>query len=41
MYLEPPEVHRLIATCAERFPKGALLFDAVPPWTAPERQGAR
>jgi O-methyltransferase involved in polyketide biosynthesis len=32
MYLQPEEVHRLIAACAERFPGGALVFDAVPRW---------
>jgi O-methyltransferase involved in polyketide biosynthesis len=30
MYLQPPEVRSLIAACAERFPGGTLLFDAVP-----------
>lgn len=29
MYLRPPEVKALIAACAERFPGGTLLFDAV------------
>jgi hypothetical protein len=32
MYLDPPDVHRLIAACAARFPGGALLFDAIPRW---------
>jgi O-methyltransferase involved in polyketide biosynthesis len=32
MYLEPADVARLIATCAERFPGGAMLFDAIPHW---------
>ncbi|MFF3753667.1 class I SAM-dependent methyltransferase [Streptomyces sp. NPDC002018] len=32
MYLRPPEVREVIATCAERFPGGALVFDAVPRW---------
>jgi O-methyltransferase involved in polyketide biosynthesis len=30
MYLPGPEVKRLIAACAERFPGGWLLFDALP-----------
>lgn len=30
MYLPPPEVRRLIAACAERFPGGSMLFDALP-----------
>ena len=30
MYLQPAEVRSLIAACAERFPGGTLLFDAVP-----------
>nr|WP_207386619.1 class I SAM-dependent methyltransferase [Protofrankia symbiont of Coriaria ruscifolia] len=34
MYLQPSEVHRLIAACAQRFPGGALLFDGVPRWFA-------
>jgi O-methyltransferase involved in polyketide biosynthesis len=29
MYLRPPEVKALIAACAERFPGGTLIFDAV------------
>jgi O-methyltransferase involved in polyketide biosynthesis len=29
MYLRPPEVEELIAACAERFPGGMLIFDAV------------
>jgi hypothetical protein len=32
MYLEPNDVHRLVHACAERFPRGALVFDAVPRW---------
>ncbi|WP_327238248.1 class I SAM-dependent methyltransferase [Streptomyces sp. NBC_01317] len=32
MYLRPAEVRELIARCAERFPGGALVFDAVPRW---------
>jgi O-methyltransferase involved in polyketide biosynthesis len=40
MYFEPPDVHRLIASCAERFPGGALLFDALPRWlSAASRRG--
>jgi O-methyltransferase involved in polyketide biosynthesis len=30
MYLRPPEVRDLIATCADQFPGGGLVFDAVP-----------
>ena len=32
MYFEYDEVRRLVAACAERFPGGALVFDAVPCW---------
>jgi hypothetical protein len=32
MYLQPAEVHGLIAACARRFRGGALVFDAVPAW---------
>ncbi len=32
MYLRPEEVRALIAACAERFPGGSLVFDAVPRW---------
>lgn len=32
MYLQPSEVHALVAACARRFPGGALLLDAVPRW---------
>lgn len=32
MYFQPAEVYRLIASCAQRFPGGALLFDTVPRW---------
>jgi len=34
MYLQPDEVRNLIAMCAKRFPGGAMVFDAVPPWMA-------
>lgn len=30
MYLRPPEVRDVIAACAERFPGGRMLFDALP-----------
>ncbi|WP_042406874.1 class I SAM-dependent methyltransferase [Streptacidiphilus carbonis] len=30
MYFRPPEVRELIAVCAEHFPGGGLVFDAVP-----------
>ncbi|MFE6051561.1 class I SAM-dependent methyltransferase [Kitasatospora sp. NPDC056446] len=32
MYLRPDEVRDLIAACAERFPGGSLVLDAVPRW---------
>ncbi|GAA0671181.1 class I SAM-dependent methyltransferase [Kitasatospora atroaurantiaca] len=32
MYLRPGEVRDLIAGCAERFPGGTLVLDAVPRW---------
>ncbi|MFJ9817734.1 class I SAM-dependent methyltransferase [Streptomyces sp. NPDC101151] len=32
MYLHPAEVRELIAGCAEGFPGGTLIFDAVPRW---------
>ncbi|MFD7984420.1 class I SAM-dependent methyltransferase [Kitasatospora indigofera] len=32
MYLRPGEVRDLIAGCAERFPGGTLVMDAVPRW---------
>jgi O-methyltransferase involved in polyketide biosynthesis len=32
MYFEPDDVRRLIATCASRFPGGAMLFDVIPRW---------
>lgn len=40
MYLRPAEVTGLIASCAERFPGGSLLFDTCPSWfTAMARLG--
>lgn len=32
MYLDPDDVHALIADCAQRFPGGRFLFDAIPRW---------
>ncbi|MEV7782062.1 class I SAM-dependent methyltransferase [Kitasatospora sp. NPDC088351] len=32
MYLQPAQVRTLIAGCAERFPGGSLVLDAVPRW---------
>ncbi|MET8626986.1 class I SAM-dependent methyltransferase [Kitasatospora sp. NPDC004669] len=32
MYLQPAQVRALIAGCAERFPGGSLVLDAVPRW---------
>ncbi len=34
MYLPPARVRDLIAACAERFPGGSLVLDAVPRWFA-------
>ncbi|MBD0695321.1 class I SAM-dependent methyltransferase [Streptomyces sp. CBMA123] len=34
MYLRPTEVRELIAACAERFPGGAMVLDAVPRWAS-------
>jgi O-methyltransferase involved in polyketide biosynthesis len=40
MYFELADVRRLLAACAERFPGGALLFDAMPRWlSAASRRG--
>jgi O-methyltransferase involved in polyketide biosynthesis len=40
MYLQPPRVRALIADCAERFPGGSLVLDAVPRWfTRLSREG--
>jgi O-methyltransferase involved in polyketide biosynthesis len=38
MYLEPGQVHDLIAACAARIADGALLFDAVPRWLSERTQ---
>ena len=38
MYLEPEQVHELIAACAARIPAGGLLFDAVPRWLSERTQ---
>jgi O-methyltransferase involved in polyketide biosynthesis len=32
MYLEPDDALGLIHDCAERFPRGQMVFDSVPPW---------
>lgn len=32
MYLDPADVHTLIAACARRFGGGALMFDSIPHW---------
>ena len=32
MYFDPEEVRRLIATCAQRFPRGGMMFDVIPRW---------
>ncbi|MFF3005565.1 class I SAM-dependent methyltransferase [Kitasatospora sp. NPDC057940] len=34
MYLRPEEVRALIAACAERFPGGSMVLDAVPRWVS-------
>jgi O-methyltransferase involved in polyketide biosynthesis len=39
MYLDPAEVHRLIALCAERFPDATMLFDAVLRWFSASLRG--
>jgi len=38
MYLEPEQVHELIAACAARIGDGGLLFDAVPRWLSERTQ---
>ena len=38
MYLEPGQVHELIAACAARIGGGGLLFDAVPRWLSDRTQ---
>ncbi|NLU71320.1 class I SAM-dependent methyltransferase [Streptomyces sp. HNM0575] len=38
MYLRPEEVRELVAGCAEGFPGGALVFDAVPKWFSARTQ---
>jgi O-methyltransferase involved in polyketide biosynthesis len=41
MYLQPDEVRSLIAACAERFPGGTLVFDAVPHFLAEQSRRER
>lgn len=41
MYLPPPDVRRLIAACARRFPGAELVLDAVPRWFTRPRARAR
>ena len=41
MYLQPDEVHELIAECARRLPGASLVFDAVPRWLAARRRSGR
>lgn len=41
MYLPPREVKRLIAACAERFPGGSFLFDALPRGMVARNQAGR
>ena len=41
MYLRPPEVRDLLAHCAESFPGGGLVFDAVPRPPGPARNRGR
>jgi O-methyltransferase involved in polyketide biosynthesis len=42
MYLQPDEALGLIATCAERFPGGQMMFDLPPAWFAAwARRGMR
>lgn len=40
MYLEPDQVHALVARCAAAFPGGAMVFDGVPAWTSRVTSGA-
>lgn len=32
MYFEEADVRRLVTACAERFPGGGMVFDAIPRW---------
>ena len=32
MYLDPGDVERLLASCAERFPGSEMMFDVIPRW---------
>jgi O-methyltransferase involved in polyketide biosynthesis len=41
MYLRPPEVRDLLALCAESFPGGSLVFDAMPRLPGPARHANR
>ena len=41
MYLQPEQVHELIAACANRIADGALLFDAVPAGSASALSASR
>jgi hypothetical protein len=45
MYFAREDARGLIAACAQRFPGGAMIFDAVPAWLAqrepPEQAGFR
>jgi hypothetical protein len=45
MYFARDDAHGLIAACAQRFPGGAMVFDAVPAWLAqrepPQQAGFR
>jgi hypothetical protein len=41
MYLQPSEVHDLVARCAARLPGGSMVFDAVPLWLARQTQRRR
>jgi O-methyltransferase involved in polyketide biosynthesis len=41
MYLQPSEVHDLVARCAARLPGGSMVFDAVPSWLARQTQRRR
>lgn len=40
MYLQPAQVHDLVARCAAAFPGGATVFDGVPAWTSRATSGA-
>lgn len=38
MYLKPSDVRHLVVACAERFPGGSMVFDAIPRWLSRRTQ---